>query len=116
MIEQRAKAIEYARGALITKTHLSPYSARVLLMDSLNDMSQADVMLRLLSDYQPHSTREIVERVYGLNAPSIARVGARIYDLKQQGHVIESWTDKENRTIQWYRLKEPAPVQMAFQV
>ena len=73
-------------------------------------MSQATKLLALLRDGRPHSTVEIMERVYGGSHLGLARIGARIYDLKQRGHVIEGKRDEKNPAIYWYQLTNPKPV------
>jgi len=67
-------------------------------------ISQADKLLELLSDYQPHPTTEILEIVYGGEHKGIARIGARINDLKNKGYQIKSWPDREVKTIWHYQL------------
>lgn len=67
-------------------------------------MSQTTKLLALLSDGQPHSTLDIMEKVYGNSHLGLARVGARVYDLRQKGHEIEGKKDKENPAIYWYKL------------
>ena len=72
--------------------------------------SQADRILKLLSDGKPYSTIEIMERVYGGSHLGIARIGARVHDLRGKGHEIDGWKDKENPAIFWYQLKvKPKP-------
>lgn len=68
-------------------------------------MSQADRLLKELQDGQPHSSIELVKAVYDSTGPSIARLGARIWDLRSKGHPIKSWKDPERHTIQWYQLE-----------
>ena len=72
-------------------------------------MSQAKKLLALLSDHQWHSTVEILERVYGGSHLGIARIGARIWDLRNAGHQIEGKKHPEKPSIYQYRLvpKEP---------
>jgi len=68
--------------------------------------SQKDKILRLLSDENPHCTNEILKSVYGSEHNGIARIGARIFDLKKDGHDISGWEDKNNRSLYWYQLKK----------
>lgn len=70
--------------------------------------SQTDKLYNILSDYQPHSTSEIIEKVYPaegrLKTP--ARISARIYDVKYKyGVNIESWQDKNIEGLWWYQIK-----------
>lgn len=69
-------------------------------------MSQAQKLHTLLSDGLPHRTDEIVREVYG-EGMSLARVGARIWDIKKKyGVRIDGWHDKENAALYWYQMKE----------
>lgn len=58
---------------------------------------------------RPHSTIEILETVYGVGHSGIARVSARILDLRSRGYDIEGWKDQENPSIYWYQLKTTTP-------
>jgi hypothetical protein len=72
--------------------------------------SQAERLRILLSDGKPHSTPEILDRVYGVGHSGIARIGARIADLKEKGCVIGGWRDEDNPTVYWYQMKaRPKP-------
>lgn len=66
--------------------------------------SQKDRLLTLLADYNWHSTPSIQIAVYGANHLGIARVAARVNDLKNDGHDIES--RKITQAIWEYRLVE----------
>lgn len=68
-------------------------------------MSQSDRLYLLLADGLPHRTDEIVEVVYGPGCV-LARVGARIHNLKQKGHQIIGWHDENNAALYWYQLKK----------
>lgn len=68
-------------------------------------MSQLKRILEILSDWQPHSSFELVERAYGSHGPSLARLGARIWDLKQKGCEIAGWRDPDDPKKYWYQLK-----------
>lgn len=67
--------------------------------------SQAERLLKFLSDGEPHSTVEILEQVYGGSHLGIARVGARIWDLKARGHDITGWKDPTNPAVYVYQMK-----------
>jgi len=70
-------------------------------------MSQVLDMYALLSDYKPHSTKEILKEVYGSSHLGIARIGARIYDIKDRFRVqIKSWQDPVRKTIWWYQMEK----------
>ena len=49
-----------------------------------------------------------MERVYGGDHLGLARVGARIYDLKAKGHEIVSWKDKAVASLHWYQMRVSA--------
>jgi hypothetical protein len=67
--------------------------------------SQTDIIYNILIDGKPHRTDEIVRRVYKQLAPSLARVGARIYDIKKKYTVeVVGWHDKKRPTLYWYML------------
>ena len=77
-------------------------------------MSQKQKLLNLLSDYEWHSTIEICDVVYGSIHLGLARVGARIFDLRAS-HIIEGKHDSKHQTIYWYRLiPKLGPKQMAM--
>ncbi len=68
-------------------------------------MSQLDKLYDLLYDGLPHRTDEIMKVVYGADHLGLARVGARIYDLKKRMNVmIRSWPDPEHKSLTWYQL------------
>lgn len=78
-------------------------------------MSQTEKLFLLLSDYKPHSTFEIAEKVYGAGHLGCARIAARVFDLKKklkQGFSITSWSDEENKTMTWYKLIPPKEGQL----
>lgn len=70
-------------------------------------MSQTKRLLNFLSDCQPKTTIQILDNVYGVNHSGIARISARILDLRKKGHDIAGWKDTNNPTIYWYQLKSP---------
>lgn len=68
---------------------------------------QIDLLYDLLSDQKPHRTDEILKKVYGSGKLGIARIGARIYDIKQRYSVeIIGWHDKLRPTLYWYMMKQ----------
>src|SRR3990167_6282920 len=67
--------------------------------------SQKQRLLELLKYGNAHRTDEIVEKIYG-KGMSLSRVGARIWDLKQDGYVFEKGRkDEVNPKLYWYQLK-----------
>lgn len=74
-------------------------------------MSQTRRLLNLLLDGEPHRTDHILEEIYGGGHLGIARIGARVHDLKKQGYEIEGFRDEENPSLYWYQLvKNPTYV------
>lgn len=67
--------------------------------------SQKIRLLQFLSDGQPHRTDQLLQEVYGSEHLGLARVGARIWDLKQEGKNIAGWKDKDKSSLYWYQLK-----------
>ena len=82
--------------------------------------SQKTKLFNLLKDGEPHRTDEILEIVYGNNRLGLARIGARIYDLKkeieEQGYTITGRHDVK-RSLYWYQMirKEPKQQEMFVQ-
>jgi hypothetical protein len=70
-------------------------------------MTQTERLLQLLKDYHPHRTDEILREVYGSEHLGIARVGARIADLKKLSHHIIGYHDPQNRKLYVYKLIPP---------
>ena len=81
--------------------------------------TQKQKLHSLLSDGLPHRTDEIARVVYGEKgevcetcgrgeAKSLARVGARIFDLKKDGHTITGRKDKLIPSLYWYQMTIPA--------
>jgi hypothetical protein len=75
-------------------------------------MTQADRLYELLKDGKPHQTDEILRVVYGSEHMGIARIGARVADLKERGYQILGRSDPENRKLYWYKLLPPEPVKL----
>ena len=72
-------------------------------------MNQYERLYLLLKDGNPHRTDEIVREVYG-ERMSLARVGARIYDIKKKyGVDVDGWHDEQNPTLYWYQIKFTTP-------
>ena len=67
--------------------------------------SQTQRLLELLSDGEPHRSDEILEKVYGGSHLGIARISARIYDLKQKGYDIVGFKDKHK--LDQFNFPEP---------
>lgn len=68
---------------------------------------QVQRLYNLLSDGNSYSTIDILNRVYGGEHLGIARISARIWDLKKKGCIIESWRDKERKSIWYYKMIIP---------
>jgi hypothetical protein len=70
-------------------------------------MSQVDRLYKLLSsDFGWHTTPEILERVYGCSHLGIARISARIFDVKSK-YNVEIESELERDSLWKYRLKRP---------
>ncbi len=68
-------------------------------------MSQINLLYDLLYDGKPHRSDEILKIVYGSEHLGIARLAARVYDVKKRmGVMIKSWPDPEKPTLTWYML------------
>lgn len=68
-------------------------------------MSQINLLYDLLDDGLPHRTDEIMKVVYGADHLGLARVSARIFDLKKRMNVqIKSWADPEHPSLTYYQL------------
>ena len=62
----------------------------------------------LLRDARPHRTDEILAIVYGSEHAGIARIGARISDVKKKHNVkIKGYKDKQNPSLYWYQADVP---------
>ena len=70
-------------------------------------MSQSARLLEFLSDGRWHRTDDILREVYGDDHLGIARIGARIHGLKQDGAAIEGRRDEKIKSLYWYRLLKP---------
>ncbi len=67
--------------------------------------SQTQKLLELLSDYRPHSTFEILKIVYGGEHYGVARISARVLDLKKKGYNVKGFDDKIVKSKYWYQLE-----------
>ncbi|MGB8006423.1 MAG: hypothetical protein WCF48_04785 [Terriglobales bacterium] len=72
--------------------------------------TQTDKLFQLLKDGKPHRTDEILREVYGSEHLGIARIGARINDLKKLGHQIIGYHDTQNRKLYVYKLIPPQTI------
>jgi hypothetical protein len=73
------------------------------------ELSQTDKLYNLLRGGSAYRTDEIVRLVYG-NGLSLARVGARVWDVKHKyGIEIKGWHDKENPALYWYQMEVSKP-------
>jgi hypothetical protein len=77
-------------------------------------MSQVERLHDVLIDWQWHSTVELLDRVYGLDHSGIARISARVLDLKRKlpaNLTIESRQDKQHPTVWFYRICPAKPIE-----
>lgn len=66
--------------------------------------SQTDKLYKLLL-LGPARTDTIQKEVYGGDARQLARVAARIYDIKKKyGVTIKGFTDPHNPQLYWYKI------------
>lgn len=75
--------------------------------------SQTERLYELLKDGQPHRTDEILEKVYGSEHLGIARIGARVADLREKYEIV-GYKDKDNRSLYFYRLIGPKLMNTLF--
>jgi hypothetical protein len=81
-------------------------------------MTQTERLFNLLNDGKPHRTDEILRVVYGSEHNGIARIGARVADLKagkwpdQVRCNIEGYHDAENATLYFYKLIPPRKIEL----
>src|SRR3990172_10029952 len=69
--------------------------------------SQTDRLYYLLKDGQPHRTDEVCQIVYGNSHLGLARISARIWDIKKKYNLnITGWRDKINPTLYWYQIEK----------
>lgn len=95
----------------IRRTVICPaHYRRSALVIPKDEGSQLDRLEKLMRDYKPHRTDEIVEKVYGPRL-SLSRVGARIWDFKnkrlKEGETVESFRDPDNHGLWFYQLVPP---------
>ena len=56
----------------------------------------------VLSDHRPHSTFELVRKVYGVNVATVARLASRVDDLRREGWSIRAMKSKKQLNKWWY--------------
>jgi hypothetical protein len=87
-------------------------------------MTQTERLYNLLKDGNPHRTDEILRIVYGSEHTGLARIGARVDDLKKgkwRGQVrceIVGHKDPQNQALYFYKLIPPRKIELppAFRV
>lgn len=67
-------------------------------------MSQADILERALADGTPKRSDVLVTLVYGSAHLGLARLAARVHDLRKRGLTINGWRDKRVPSLYWYQL------------
>jgi len=77
--------------------------------------SQRELLLKHLSDGLPHSTPDIQLHVYGGEHLGTANIKARIHELREEGHTIGSWRDKDVQSIWFYQLKDAPRADRKFE-
>ena len=75
-------------------------------------MTQKERLKAVLDDGKPHRTDELLERVYGAAHLGIARLGARVYEVRESlpsTKQIRAWKDKVTPSLTWYQLVDAPP-------
>lgn len=67
-------------------------------------MSQIERLYDSLYSGEPKRSDILLKEVYGSEHLGIARLAARVHDLRKKGHIIKSWSDPEKQTLTWYQL------------
>jgi hypothetical protein len=81
-------------------------------------MTQTESLYELLKDGLPHRTDEILRVVYGSEHNGLARIGARVDDLKKgkwRGQVrceIVGYKDPDNQALYFYKLIPPRKIEL----
>jgi hypothetical protein len=81
-------------------------------------MTQTQKLYDLLKDGLPHRADEILRVVYGSEHQGIARIGARIADLKAGNWPglfkcnIAGYKDQDNQALYFYRLIPPKTIEL----
>jgi hypothetical protein len=73
-------------------------------------ISQTERLYNLLSDGEPHSTVEILNRIYGVDHAGYANIHGRITDIRKKYHLnIINFKDDNTKTLTYYQIipKEP---------
>ena len=78
-------------------------------------MSQTAKLKELLLDTEPHNTLEIRQVVYGNEILNMARIAARVNDLKKEGYVIKGFKKDgkywyQMQTAKTFEFKESKPI------
>ena len=70
--------------------------------------TQASKLYDLLLDGNPHSTSEILDKVYGLDFKGYANIHGRVTDLrKKYGVRIINFKDDKIKSLTYYQLLPP---------
>jgi biotin operon repressor len=70
----------------------------------MKKQSQLEKLLKLLLDKKPHSTVEILKKVYGADHLGLARVGARIWELRKEGYKIGGRKHPIKQSVYIYQM------------
>lgn len=66
--------------------------------------TQTDRLKKVLGDFKPHSTFELVRKVYGINTATVARLASRVDDLRHAGWHIVAQRSKKRPNKWWYMV------------
>jgi len=70
-------------------------------------MSQTEKLYNFLKSGEPVRTDFILREVYGGDHLGLARVGARVWDIKKKYKVkIKGWKDKNKKSLYWYQIDD----------
>ena len=67
--------------------------------------TQTDRLKKVLGDFKPHSTFELVRKVYGINTATVARLASRVDDLRHAGWHIVAQRSKKRPNKWWYMAR-----------
>ena len=72
-------------------------------------LSQTDRLYNLLSDGEPHSTVEILNKIYGVGHSGYANIHGRVTDVRRKYKPIEiiNFRDDKIKSLTYYQIKPP---------
>ena len=67
--------------------------------------SKKDKLFKVLSDNKPHTTYELIKKVWNIRIPCVAGLHQRISDLRKEGWTIVGQKSKKNHMKYWYCMR-----------